>query len=269
MITLAIPNKGRLYEKTRELLGKSGIKMQENGRKLSVRTNIEYLTVIFARAQDIPWYVASAAADIGITGEDMIRESEAVVEKILKLNFGKCTVALASENGQRKTIATKLPRIAKEFFPNAKIIPMSGSCELAPKLGIADAIVDQVSSGDTLKANNLKIDRILFESSVYLIGNKKSIQKKEVEELKLGFTGVLTAEEKRYIMFNVTSDSELEKAVKVTPAMESSTVLKLAKKGAYSVHSVVDVTELMPALRRIKEAGGKDILVLDMSRVVP
>ncbi len=269
MITLAIPNKGRLYKKTIELLERAGIRLPENGRKLYVRTNIEKISVIFARAQDIPWYVASEAADIGITGEDTIRESGAVVEKMLKLNFGNCTVALASENGQRKRIATKLPNITRTFFPDATIIPMNGSCEVAPKLGIADAIVDQVSSGDTLKANNLKVDQVLFESYIYLIGNKNSVKKKEVEELMLGFQGVLTAEEKRYIMFNVTREEELAAAIKVTPAMESPTVLKLAKSGCYSIHSVVDIKDLMPALRRIKQAGGKDILVLNMSRVVP
>ena len=268
MIKIAMPNKGRLYQKTIELLERAGIKVPENGRKLYVRTNIEELSVIFARAQDIPWYVASEAADVGITGEDMIRESGAEVEKLLKLNFGSCTIALASESGKRNRIATKLPNIARKLFPDSTIISMGGSCEVAPKLGIADAIVDQVSSGDTLTANNLRIDQVLFESFVYLIGNKKSIQKKEVEELKLGFQGVLTAEEKRYIMFNVTSDQDLEAAVKVTPAMESPTVLKLAKAGCYSIHSVVDVKELMPALRKIKQAGGKDILVLDMSRVL-
>ncbi len=267
-IRLAIPNKGRLYQKTLELLERAGIRVPENGRKLYVRTNIEDIVVIFARAQDIPWYVATGAADIGISGEDMMRESGATVERLLKLNFGSCTIALASKDGKKARIATKLPNIARSAFPDSVIVPMSGACELAPQLGIADAIVDQVSSGDTLKANNLKIDQVLFESNIYLIGNARSMKDKRVEELTLGFEGVLTAEEKRYIMFNVTSKRDLAEAVKVTPAMESPTVLKLAKKGAYSIHSVIDVAELMPALLRIKKAGGKDILVLDMSRVV-
>ncbi|MFH2106825.1 MAG: ATP phosphoribosyltransferase [Candidatus Micrarchaeota archaeon] len=265
---IAIPNKGRLYDKTVELLELTGIKVPKNERKLIASTNIEDIKIIFARALDIPWYVESKAADVGITGEDMIMESGADVEKLLKLNFGSCRIALASQNGKKDRIATKLPNIAKKYFPNATIINMNGGCEAAPKLGISDAIVDQVSSGDTLNANNLNIDRILFESSIYLIGNSQSKDDEKVEELKLGLEGVLTAEEKRYIMYNVTSDKDLKTAVKVTPAMESPTVLKLAKEGEYSVHSVVDVKELMPAIRKIKEAGGKDILVLNMSRVV-
>jgi len=272
MISIAIPNKGRLYKKTLELMEKAGIKIPENGRKLSVRTNIEGIKVIFARALDIPWYIESGAADLGITGEDMVAESEANVEKLLDLKFGKCKIVLASKNGdmnKEKRIATRLPNIAKKYFPKSKIIVLDGSCELAPGLGISDAIIDQVSTGDTLKANNLKIDKILFESSVYLIGNKKSIENEEgIEELKLALEGVITSEEKRYIMLNVTSEEYLKRVVKVMPCMESPTVLKLAKEGCYSVHSVIDVKDLMPTLRKLKKAGGKDILVLNMSRVI-
>ena len=267
MVRIAIPNKGRLYKKTIELLERVGIKIPENGRKLCVSTNIKNIKIVFARALDIPWYVESGAADVGITGEDMIAESGATVEKLLDLNFGKCRIVLASQNGKKDRIATKLPNIAKKYFPDGKIILLDGSCEVAPKLGIADAIIDQVSTGDTLRVNNLKIDDVLFESSVYLIGNKNS-DEKEVEELRLGLEGVLTAEEKRYVMLNVTSEEALENVVKVIPCMESPTVLKLAKPGQYSIHTVIDVQELMPAIRKIKEAGGKDILVMNMSRVV-
>jgi len=265
---IAIPNKGRLYDKTKQLLDKIGIKIPENGRDLYVSTNFDNIKVIFARAMDISWYVESGAADLGITGEDMIAETEADVVKILKLNFGNCKIVLASKNGSIKRIATKLPNIAKKYFPESKIIAMNGGCEAAPRLGIADAIVDQVETGDTLRANNLTIKRILFESSVFLIANTKSVSEDEVEEFKLAIQGVLTAQEKRYIMLNVTSKKDLENVIKVIPCMESPTVLKLAKTGSYSVHSVVDVQELMPAIRKIKQAGGKDILVMDMSRVV-
>lgn len=265
---IAIPNKGRLYEKTKQLLEKVGIKIPENGRKLFVRTNLEDIEILFARAKDIPWYVESGAAEAGITGEDMIVETGAEVKKLSKLNFGNCRIVVASINGENKRIATKLPNTAKKYFPNSKIINMDGGCEAAPRLGIADAIVDQVSTGDTIKANNLKIEQVLFESFVYLISNKNNASDKKVQELKLGIDGVLTAQEKRYVMLNVTSKEALAKVVKVMPCMESPTVLELAKEGTYSVHSVIDVKDLMSAIRKLKEAGGKDILVMDMSRVV-
>lgn len=284
MIRLAIPNKGRIYIEIIKLLEKIGLEIPENGRKLYVNTNNPKIQIVYARAADIPLYVQSGAADIGITGEDMIWESGAEVKKLLKLNFGKCKIVVAAAYNSGITssrdyegglkVATKLPNIAKKYFESknisCEVIRISGATELAPYLGIASLIVDQVSTGSTLAANNLRIVDIIDESSIYLIGNYKVLTTKaiEIDEIKLSLESVITAERKRYIMANVTSDKILERVIKVIPALESPTVLKLAKPGEYSVHSVVNSLELISAIRRLKEAGAKDILVMNMSKVV-
>ncbi len=284
LIRLAIPNKGRISAEIIKLLEKIGLKIPENGRKLYVNTSNPSIQLVYARAADIPLYVESGAADMGITGEDMIEECGVSVEKLLKLNFGSCKiVAAAPENSPIKSpkdyraglkVATKLVRNAENYF-NAKNIPcqvvrIAGATELAPYLGLADVIVDQVSTGTTLSANNLRVVDIISESSLCLIANKKSIKEKcvQVDGLKVSIESVITAEEKRYVIANVSSKKDLEQVLKVMPAMESPTVLKLAKSGCYAVQSVVDAAELIQCIQKLKKAGAKDILVMNMSRMV-
>lgn len=286
MIRLAIPNKGRMCEDIRKLLEKIGLEVPENGRKLYANTNNPSIQIVYARAADIPLYVSSGAADLGITGEDMLQETQTLkqVKKLLKLNFGRCKIAVAAlQNSGIKSprdyrgglrVATKLVNVAKEYFNSknvyAEIIRIAGATELAPYLGVADLIVDQVSTGTTLAANNLRIVDVISESEVYLIANPQSQIKKsaEMDELKISIESVITAEVKRYIMANVTSKKALNSVVAVMPAMESPTILKLAKKGEYSIHSVVDRSILIQTIRKLKQAGAKDILVMNMSRVV-
>lgn len=284
MIKIAIPNKGRISEGVMKLLEGIGINVPKNGRKLYVNTDNPEIQIMYARAADIPLYVESGAADVGVTGEDMVWESEAEVEKLLKLNFGTCRVSVAVpvdskvkspkdyKNGVR--VATKLSNITRKHLSKmgikCEIVPLAGATELAPQLGVADMVVDQVSTGNTLGENNLRVVEDIAESSQYLIANKKSAKKKhdEIDSLKVSMESVITAEVKRYIMANVSSEAELKKVVKVMPAMDSPTVLKLAKEGAYSVHSVVDKSTLIQTIRELKKAGAKDILVMNMSRVV-
>lgn len=284
MIKIAIPNKGRMSSDIIRLLEKTGLDVPQNGRKLFTNTNNPNIQVVYARAADIPFYVESGIADLGITGEDMIRESGAKIEKLLKLNFGACKVVVAaSKDSKLKSpedymggirVATKLAKVTKEYFNSknvfAEIIRLAGALELAPNLGIADLIVDQVSTGTTLAANNLRIVDVIFSSEVYLVANKKSLLDKqdEIDEIKVSMESVITAEEKRYIMANVTSKNDLDNVISVMPAMESPTVLKLAKQGEYAIHSVVDSKELITTIRKLKRAGAKDILVMNMSRVV-
>lgn len=284
MIRLAIPNKGRISGEILRLLEKIGLDIAENGRKLYVNTNNPNIQIVYARAADIPIYVQSGAADVGITGEDMIAESNAKVAKLVKLNFGNCKIVVAAPadsairspkdyvGGMR--VATKLANIAKNYFNSknlyCEIVRISGATELAPYLGISDLIIDQVSTGTTLAANNLKIIDVIQESSIYLVANEKRIKEmpNELEELKLSLESVLNAESKRYVMVNVLGKKQLEQVVSVMPSMESPTVLKLAKPDEYAIQSVVDSSELMVLVRKIKNAGGRDILVMNMSRVV-
>jgi len=283
-VRIAIPNKGRLCEPTIELLERAGIRVVDtNGRRLYGKTNYESISILFARAQDIPRYVESGAADAGITGLDMIKEKNADVEVVTKLNMGQCKVVLAVPEKSRirtlnqlkgSKIATALVNVTKQYLEDkgikAQVVELSGAVELAPYLGIADGIIDQLSTGTSLAVNNLRIVDTLFESTACFIANKSSLasMRQEIEEVKFSFEGLITAEEKRYVMANVTSDETLKKVVAVMPAMESPTVLKLAKDGEYAVHSVVDEKDLMSTVRKLKNAGAKDILVFGMGRVI-
>jgi ATP phosphoribosyltransferase len=283
-IRLAIPNKGRISGEILKLLEKTGLEIPKNGRKLYSNTNNPAIQIVYARAADIPLYVQCGAADVGITGEDMLQEREAKIEKLLKLNFGACKVVVAAPKDSKVKsskdykgglkVATKLVNIAKNYFSKqnayCEVIPIAGATELAPYLGIADLIVDQVSTGTTLTENNLRIVDVIMESNIYLVANKQSLASKgdDIDALKISIEGVVTADVKRYIMMNVTSDEALVRVVKVVPCMESPTVLKLAKEGEYSVHSVVDSSDLIKTIQKIKKAGAKDILVLNMSRIV-
>ncbi len=284
MIKIAIPNKGRVNADVTKLLDKIGLEIPQNGRKLYVNTNNPGIQIVYARAADIPFYVESGVADVGITGEDMVRESGAAVEKLLKLNFGSCNIVVAApQNSRVKSstnysdgirVATKLVNTARTYFAKknirANIIRLSGALELAPNIGIADVIIDQVSTGTTLAANNLQVVDTISKSEICLVANKRSLKEKEeeIDELKLAMESVITAEQKRYVMANVKSEEELKKVVKVMPCMESPTVLKLAKEGEYAVQSVVDSKDLITAIRKLKQAGARDILVMNMSRVV-
>jgi ATP phosphoribosyltransferase len=284
MMKIAIPNKGRLCEPAVELLERAGIRiLDSNGRKLYGKTNYENIMVVFARAQDIPKYVESGAADTGITGFDLIKEKNADVELITRLNIGWCRVVLAvpESSGIRKPnqlegsrIATSLVNTSKQYLEDkgikAQIVELLGALELAPYLGIADAIIDQVTTGTSLAVNNLIVIDELFESAACFIANRNSLgrMRKEIEEVKFSFEGLITAEEKRYVMANVTSDETLKRVIAVMPAMESPTVLKLAREGEYAVHSVVDEKDLMSTVRELKNAGAKDILVFGMGRVI-
>jgi ATP phosphoribosyltransferase len=268
-----------------KLLDKIGLEVPENGRKLYSHTNNPNIRVIYARAADIPLYVQSGAADVGISGEDMVAESDADVKIMFKLNFGRCKVAIAApSNSPIKSlkdfkdgvrVATKLGNIAAKYFRErkikCKIVKVAGATELAPYLGIADVIVDQINTGTTLAQNNLVIVGTIMQSDQCFMTNKGSIvdpkKEEEIHNLALSIESVLTAEAKRYIMANVPNKETLDKVAKVTPAMDSPTVLSLAN-GGYSIHSVVNSKELIPAISKMKKAGAKDILVMNMSRVV-
>ena len=284
MIRLAIPNKGRIVADIMRLLDRIGLEVPENGRKLYANTSNPNIQVVYARAADIPLYVESGAADLGITGEDMVCESKAKVNNLLRLNFGRCKIVLAAPRDSKikspadypkgLRVATTLVNTARDYFEARKvgcrIVRLSGAIELAPYLGIADVILDQVSTGTTLAANNLSVVDTIADSSICLIANSKSIKEKEneVDELKVSLESVIIAESKRYIMANATSDETLDLVLSVMPSMESPTVLKLSKEGTYAVHSVVNAADLIQTLRKLKQAGAKDMLVMNMSRVV-
>lgn len=223
MIRIAIPNKGRLYEPTISIFKDAGLPISggAESRKLFAKTTDPDIHILFARAADIPEYVQDGAADVGITGLDLIMERGARVETLLDLKFGKASLVLAvpedsdfqkAQDLEGKKIATEFPEITSQYFErlgvNVEVIKVSGACEMTPHVGIADAIVDISSSGTTLLINHLKAIDTVFSSTVYMIANKESLKAKDkILDIKTALESVLNAKQRRYLMMNVPEAS--------------------------------------------------------------
>lgn len=284
MIRIAIPNKGRLHNPTVELLKEAGLPVLEGGtRKLFAKTNDPDITILFARASDIPEYVQNGAADVGVTGLDLIDETGARVEMLLDMDFGRTNLVLAvpedsqyntPQNLEGKKIATEFPNITSRYFKNLSInvtiIKVSGACELTPHVGIADAIVDISSSGTTLATNHLKMIDKVFTSSVYLIANKKTSENNpKIEQISTSIESVLRAKGKRYLMMNVP-ESCLEAVKQVLPGLAGPTVMKVeASHSILAVHAVIDADLIFSTVNKLKAVGAKDILVVPIERLMP
>jgi ATP phosphoribosyltransferase len=284
MIRIAIPNKGRLHDPTVNLLKEAGLPVLEGGtRKLFAKTTDPEITYLFARAADIPEYVQDGAADVGITGLDLIDETESDVEVLLDLKFGGANLVLAvpedsnissATDLQGMRVATEFPNITAKYFKNLgvdiEVIKVSGACEMTPHVGIADAIVDISSSGTTLVTNHLKMIEKVFTSSVYLIANKKTrADNEKIEQIQTAVESVLRAKGKRYLMMNVP-ESQLETVKKVLPGMAGPTVMKVESDNSIlAVHAVVDASSIFATVGELKKAGAKDILVVPIERMMP
>ncbi|WP_094227126.1 ATP phosphoribosyltransferase [Methanolobus psychrotolerans] len=284
MIRIAIPNKGRLHDPTVSLLKEAGLPVLEGGtRKLFAKTSDPEITYLFARAADIPEYVQDGAADVGITGLDLINETGSDVEILLDLKFGSANLVLAVPEDSPITsakelegmrVATEFPNITAKHFKNLgvniEVIKVSGACEMTPHVGIADAIVDISSSGTTLVTNHLKMIEKVFSSSVYLIANKKTKENNgKIGQIKTAVESVLRAKGKRYLMMNVPADS-LETVKKVLPGLAGPTVMKVESDDSIlAVHAVVDADGIFATVDELKKAGAKDILVVPIERMMP
>ena len=283
MIRIAIPNKGRLHEPTVNLLKEAGLPVLEGAtRKLFANTTDPDITFLFARAADIPEYVQDGAADVGITGLDLISETSADVDVILDLKFGRAKLVLAVPddspikspqdlNGMR--VATEFPNITKRYFEelgvNIEIVKVSGACEMTPHVGIADAIVDISSSGTTLLTNHLKVIEDVFSSSVRLITNRESAAEKEkIQYIKTAIESVLHAKGKRYLMMNVPAD-KLDAVKAVLPGLAGPTVMKVESDDSIlAVHAVVDVDIIFSTVSKLKDVGACGILVVPIERMM-
>lgn len=286
MIRLAIPNKGRLQEPAIKLLEDAGIGIiDRTERQLFARTRDPNLEVIFARAQDIPSLVEKGAADLGITGYDLVVESGANVTELLNLGFGVAKMVIATSRTSRvrrlkdikpgMKVATEFPNIASKFFSekkiNAEISKISGSAEITPLVGISDIIVDLVSTGTTMKVHGLRVIAELFETSARLIANKRSLKKnrKKIEGIKMAFESVIRARGKKLIMMNVP-EKNLEAVKKVVPGMAGPTISRVeAAEPMLALQAVVDANRVDEIVRRAREAGARDILVVPIERVLP
>ena len=279
---IAVPNKGRLHDPALNLLERAGLHVQDGAeRKLYADTVDPEVSVLFARAADIPEYVADGAAALGITGLDQARESAVELVDLLDLGFGRCRLVLASpENGgvaapeelSAGTVATEFPRITERYFTDLGLSPdiveVSGATELTPHVDIADAIVDITSTGTTLRMNRLSVVDEVLSSSVRLFAHPEVADDPKVEQVKTAFRSVLDAEGKRYLMMNVPEDA-LEDIRDVIPGMGGPTVMDVAGTDHVAVHVVVDEREIFEVVPELKNAGASDILVTEIERLVP
>ena len=282
MLRIAIQTKGRLNEQSIALLREIGIDVDGAKRKfLSKATNFP-IEVLYLRDDDIPQVVANGTATLGIVGMNEVAERGCDVDVVTKLGFGGCRISLAVPKSEEyegveyfngKRIATSYPNILGEFLAEcgvkAQLEVISGSVEIAPAAGIADAIFDIVSSGGTLVSNGLKEVERVFESEAVLIANKNlSAEDKELlEELLFRIESERDSRDKKYLLMNIPTAS-LEEAVKILPAMRSPTVMPLAAEGWCSLHSVVDAAELWDKVRQLKAIGAEGILVLTLDKII-
>ncbi|MDD6209204.1 MAG: ATP phosphoribosyltransferase [Bacteroidales bacterium] len=282
MLRIAVQTKGRLYEETMELLGEAGIKLNNAKRTLLVPAKSFPIEVLFLRDDDIPQSVASGAADVGIVGENEYCEKQQAAEIIKRLGFSKCRISLAipkevDYNGLEwfngKKIATSYPVILQEFLKrnkiNAELHVISGSVEIAPGIGLADAIFDIVSSGSTLISNHLKEVEVVMQSEAVLIGNPQlSAEKKAIlDELIFRMNAVRAAENKKYILLNAPND-KIADICALLPGMKSPTVMPLLEEGWSSLHSVIDEKHFWEIIGKLKNLGAEGILVIPIEKMI-
>ncbi|MDD1716968.1 MAG: ATP phosphoribosyltransferase [Methanoregulaceae archaeon] len=284
-VRLAIPNKGRVAQPIRELVEKSGLHLMGEGeRRLIVPTLDPHVELLFARPVDIPEYVSNGAADLGITGHDMIVERGSEVDELLDLKAGRATLVLAVSEDSRALkvtdlagakVATEFPNITRDFFRRhgveVKVVLVGGACEVTPHLGIAEAIVDLSSSGSTLRSNRLRVIAEVMETSTVLIANPASRVRKaeKVDEIVLALESVLRARGQCYLMMNVHR-SCLEDVKNVLPGLSGPTVMEVASRGEdlVAVHAVVNEERVYQLISLLKRAGARDILVMAIERMV-
>ena len=284
-IKIAIPSKGRISEPSINILEKAGLGLiDKNNRKLISKTFNENIEVMFARASDIPKFVNNGVADMGITGVDLINESEAEVAELLDLRFGQTKLVLAApeESDIKSTdditedmiVATEFPVLTRKYLNekglDLKIIKLSGSTEAAPFIGIADLITDLTSTGTTLKMNHLKIIDNILDSTIKLIANKESLETRSelIEAVSTSIKGVLDADRKKLIMMNV-KDDDLNNVKKVMPSMGGLTISEvLSDEKTVAVQAVIDEKEVFELVNCLRNAGAKDILVVPIERII-
>jgi ATP phosphoribosyltransferase len=283
-LKLAIQKKGRLHDKSVQLLKSCGIEIENYQDRLFVSATNFNIDVLFLRDDDIPEYVQDNVAHIGIVGENVMLEKNLEVEVIKKMGFGKCSLMLgvpekeelnSIKELENKTIATSYPKIVKQYFTenniNAKIIQISGSVEIAPTLGVADYICDLVSTGNTLKLNKLKKSFKVMDSQAVLIKSKKFNFNEELqktfEKLLVRIESSLNARKSKYIMMNVSKES-LEKIIEIIPSLKSPTILPLSEEGLYAVHAVIKEDKFWEINEDLKEAGASGILSLPIENII-
>jgi len=281
-LKIAIQKSGRLSEKSIELLKQCGIKLPNGDRKLKTEASNFPIEVLFLRDDDIPQYVEQGVADIGILGENEVWEKDKKVISVEKLGFASCKLSLAIPKDETyesinyfegKKVATSYPKILDKFFKSknikVEIEEIGGSVEIAPGIGLANAIFDIVSTGSTLLMNGLKEVEVVTKSEAILISNSNlSESKKQIlEKLLFRIRAVKNASENKYILLNAPNSS-IEAISSILPGMKSPTILPLAEEGWSSIHSVVKEDEFWDIIDRLKDNGAQGILVVPIEKMI-
>lgn len=287
MLRIALPNKGRLADEARELFTDAGLEIRAAGpRALTASLGGEF-QALFVRAQDIPEFVADGAADAGVTGHDLVMESGRPLEELADLQFGRCRLAVAAreESGvatlddiaDGARVATVFPRVTEEFFrtrgQRVEVVPVSGAAEIAPHIGIADVIVDLVSTGSTLRVNGLVEVATVMESSTRLIVGPSVradvARARALDELVAALGSVIAARGKRYVMANVPR-ARLEEVKRVVPGLNGPTVIDILNGSSHvAVHAVVGAGTIYRTIADLKALGAEGILVTRIERLMP
>jgi ATP phosphoribosyltransferase len=282
ILKIAIQKSGRLYEGSMHLLKECGIEVGNGNNQLRVISGNFPVEIFFLRDDDIPEYVQDAVADIGFVGENVVIEKNKSIDTIEKLGFGKCRLSIAVPKSgmlqsvkdlNDKKIATSYPLILEKYLLqkniSASIHSISGSVEIAPKIGLADAICDLVSSGSTLFSNELKeIETILFSEAILICNKNLSAGKKAIlDSLMFRIRSVKKAGNNKYVLLNAPND-KIEAISKLLPGMRSPTILPLAEPGWSSIHSVINETDFWNVIEQLKANGAQGILIIPIEKMI-
>ena len=286
MLRIALPNKGRLNQDCRDLLNDAGLEVRASSERALTASLGGEFEAIFVRAQDIPEFVADGAADAGITGWDLVAESERELESRLDLGFGRCRLVVASRDDGgiaslaeitgAPRVATVFPNITRAFFATAntpvQVVPVSGAVEVTPHLGIADLIVDLTSTGSTLKVNGLREIATVLQSSARLITAAKrarsELRECALDNLILALESVIAARGRRYVMANVPR-VRLDEVKKILPGISGPTIIDIMNGGTMvAVHAVAPAATIYKTLAALKQLGGEGILVTRIERLM-
>ncbi len=279
--SLAVPNKGRMREPSIRLLEDAGLSFEAGDRALSVPVRNVDMELLFVRTEDIPEMVADGVADAGITGIDLLAEHGNGLATLAELGYGHCRLVAAVPNASPiddfdglsgLRVATAHPHATERFFSERSIpvnvIALRGSVEVATKIGLADAIVDLVSTGSTMRVNGLRAVGTLLQSQGVLVARTADAATEGVQQVATAIRAVVAGRNKRYLLLNAPL-AAAERIEALIPGLEAPTVVPLAEEGWVAIHSVVDARHLWELLPRLESAGGKGILVLPIEQLIP
>lgn len=281
-LKIAIQKKGRLSENSLRMLEECGIKFLNGTGKLKNESKNFPLEILFLRDDDIPYYVERRVADIGIVGENVVLEHNRDITILEQLSFGSCRLSLAIPREEKytgpgwfdgKRVATSYPNILSSFFRDkgitAEIEVISGSVEIAPGIGLADGICDIVSTGSTLLSNGLhEVETVLKSQAVLVASRTLTETKKEIlDRLLFRITSAKNASENKYILLNAP-EAAIDEICSILPGMKSPTIMPLAIKGWFSLHSVIREDDFWGMISRLKKAGAEGILVIPIEKMI-